>query len=390
MPNHLDLLVFNWQDRLHPQAGGAETNLHQVFGRLATRGHHVTVVASSWRGALPHETLDGLEIHRCGNRITYPIAARSFYRNALMQRSFDVVVEDLNKVPIATPKWVREPVVLLVHHLFGSTAFDAASPFVAMATVLLERTLLPLYANCPIIAVSDSSAREVRERTHHDAAVHVIHNGVAQDQAAIPHVEDAPANSNDALFVYVGRLQRYKRVDLPICALAQLTGDNIAARLIIAGRGPEEHRLRKLAKELGIGDRVEFRGFVSEPERITLMSRALANVMTSLKEGWGMSILDAGVLGTPTIASDSPGLRDAIRHGQTGLLVPHGDVPALTLAMRTLATNRAGAERLGIAARAYARHFTWERAADAFEIVLEAAAVMRGQPADDARRSPAR
>ncbi|MEO8620477.1 MAG: glycosyltransferase family 4 protein [bacterium] len=343
----------------------------------------MTVVTSSWPGSLPIETLDDVELHRCGNRITYPIAARSLYRTALMHRSFDVVVEDLNKVPIATPKWVRDPVVLLVHHLFGPTAFDAASPLVALATMLLERTLLPLYANCPIIAVSDSSAREVRERTHHDAPVHVIHNGVAQDHATLPDLSVNAVHSNDAPFVYVGRLQRYKRVDLPIRALAQLTRDNVAARLVIAGRGPEEHRLRNLAKELGVADRVEFRGFVNESERITLMSRALANVITSLKEGWGMSILDAGVLGTPTIASDSPGLCDAVRHGQTGLLVPHGDVSALALAMRTLVTNRAVAERLGIAARAHARHFTWERAADAFEVVLEAVAV--GRTADHPR-----
>jgi glycosyltransferase involved in cell wall biosynthesis len=367
--DHLDLLIFNWQDRHHPQTGGAETHLHEVFGRLAARGHRVTVIASAWDGAPPRETVDGMDVHRTGSRLSYPWAARRYYKRVFGGRKFDLVVEDLNKVPLATPLWVREPIVLLVHHLFGVSAFSAASPLVAATTMLLERTLLPMYARCPIVAVSRSSAIEVQRRTHRAGEVLVIHNGIeiAEPLEARPHLYN---DGTDPLFVYLGRLQRYKRVDLPIRAIARLADEDVPARLVVAGRGPEERRLRALAEELGVASRVIFRGFVSEEEKAKLLESARANVITSVKEGWGMSILDAGLLGTTTIASDSPGLRDAVRNDITGVLVPHGDVAALSVAMRRMAIEPMYAAELGEAARAHAHTFTWDAAADAFEAVL--------------------
>ncbi|MDB4915543.1 MAG: glycosyl transferase group 1 [Gemmatimonadetes bacterium] len=370
VPPCLDLLVFNWLDREHPEAGGAETNLHEIFGRLARRGHRVTLVSSSWAGAAPDQELDGIAVHRRGNRWTYPVAARAWYRER-HDRHFDVVVEDLNKIPMATPVWVRGPVVLMVHHLFGASAFAAANPLVATATVLLEHALLPLYASVPVVAVSDSSAVEARRRTRHRDAVRVIHNGIPE---SAPPQHDDVARADTPEFLYIGRLQPYKRVDLLLQAMARLTQEHVEARLIVAGRGSEERALRRHAERLGIAHRVEFRGFVPEEEKFALMSRAWANVITSAKEGWGMSILDAATYGTPSIASDSPGLRDAVRDGQTGILVPHGNVTELAGAMRRIALDAELARVLGARARAYAQTFTWARAADAFEALLLTAA----------------
>jgi glycosyltransferase involved in cell wall biosynthesis len=363
VPTHLDLLVFNWQDRAHPSAGGAETNLHEIFGRLAARGHGVTVVSSAWPGAARREWLDGMDVHRVGDRWSYPFAARTHYRRVLRHQPIDLVIEDLNKVPIATPVWVREPVILLVHHLFGGSAFAAANPVVATITVALERLLLPFYARRPIVAVSESSAAEVRRQARHAAPVHVIHNGVSQPDADAGET----ARSADPLFLYVGRLQRYKGVDLCIRAIAQLVQTHPAARLVVVGRGPDEHRLRQLSGNLGIARHIEFLGFVSEAEKSTLMRRAWANVICSVKEGWGISILEAAREGTLSIASDSPGLRDAVRHDDTGLLVPHGDIEALTNAMRAIVDNSGLRLRLGRNARVHAAGFSWDRAATAFE-----------------------
>jgi glycosyltransferase involved in cell wall biosynthesis len=314
-----------------------------------------------------------MDVHRTGTRWTYPWAARRYYDRVFDGRRFDLAIEDLNKIPLATPLWVREPLLLLVHHLFGASAFAAASPLIAATTILLERTLLPMYAPYPIVAVSRSSAVEVRRRTHRPNEVQVIHNGIeiGETQHEIPHVVD---DGTEPFFLYLGRLQRYKRVDLPIRALARLVEERVPARLVIAGRGAEEHRLRALATTLGVADRVSFLGFVTEDEKAELLGRARANVITSVKEGWGMSILDAGLRGTTTIASDSPGLRDAIRPDVTGVLVPHGDVEAITTAMRRMAREPVYAAQLGDAARVHAHSFTWDAAADAFEALLRGAA----------------
>src|SRR5687768_10507142 len=156
----MKILVVNWQDRENPQSGGAEIHLHEVFGRLAQRGHHVTLLVSRWRGAAERATVDGLGVHRVGGRHTFNLAAPRYYRRAL-HAQHDVLIEDLNKVPLFSPLWAAEPVGLLVHHLFGSTAFQEASFPVAAATWLLERPLDRVYSSHPVLAVSHSTAADL-------------------------------------------------------------------------------------------------------------------------------------------------------------------------------------------------------------------------------------
>lgn len=361
----MKLLVLNWQDRLNPQAGGAEAHLHETFGRLAARGHHVTLLASGWRGGARREEVDGLEVHRVGSRYTFTVAAPAHYRRRLARRDFDVLVEDLNKVPLMAPLWARHRVALLVHHLFGRTAFEEAALPVAAATWLLERPLAAVYRRVPTIAVSRSTADDLAARGLPPAQIAVISNGVRIDRFT-------PGDERflQPTLLYLGRLKRYKRVDLPIRAVAMLRAAGVEVRLVVAGAGDDDGRLRGLADELGVADAVEFRGHVDEDEKLALFRRAWVHVLTSRKEGWGITNLEAAACGTPTIASDSPGLRDSVVHGQTGFLVPHEDVEALAARVRELVENDGLRERLGRNARAFAEAFTWDRAADETEWFL--------------------
>ncbi len=361
----MNLLVLNWQDRLNPQAGGAETHLHEIFGRLAGRGHQVTLLVSGWAGAAARDDVDGMEVHRAGGRYTFSLAAPAYYRARLRTRTFDVIVEDLNKVPLLSPLWAEPPVALLAHHLFGITAFQEASPPLAAATWLLERPLGRVYRSVPTMAVSRSTAHDLGERGLPEERIAVIPNGVDLDRFT-PAAErfDAPT------LLYLGRLKRYKRVDLPIRAVAALRSEGVDVRLIVAGTGDAAEPLRALVRELGVGDAVEFRGFVSEEEKRELFRRAWVHVLTSPKEGWGITNLEAAACGTPTIASDSPGLRDSVVDGETGFLVPHGDVARLADRIRLLIGDEALRERLGREARQFAQRFTWEGAATDTESFL--------------------
>lgn len=143
-------------------------------------------------------------------------------------------------------------------------------------------------------------------------------------------------------------------------------------RLLVAGKGDDMPRLRSLQDRLGLGDTVEFLGYVPEEKKIELLRRSWVHLLTSPKEGWGISILEASACGTPTIASDSPGLRDAVVAGETGILVPHGDVAALSEAISRMLTNPGERERMGRAARVFSEAFTWHRSARAMEAFLEA------------------
>lgn len=358
------LLLINWQDRLNPHAGGAEAHLHEIFGRLAARGHEITLLASSWPGAPPRTAVDGMEVHRTGGRHTFSAAVVRYYRRILARTPFDLVVEALNKVPVFSPAWSGRPGMLIVHHLFGATAFREASPPVAALTWLLERPLPRFYRGLPVEAISMSTKDDLVARGLRGDDIRVIHPGVDVDfftpAAAAPR---APQPT----FLYLGRLRRYKGIDLVLRALAMLTARDVDARVVIAGRGEYLENLRDLAARAGVADRVEFAGFVTEEEKRALFRRAWANVFPSPKEGWGITNLEAAACGTPSIASDSPGLRESVRHGETGLLVQHGDVAALAAAMEQLARDRREVDRLGAGALAFAAQFTWDNAALATE-----------------------
>ncbi len=114
---------------------------------------------------------------------------------------------------------------------------------------------------------------------------------------------------------------------------------------------------------LGLDRSVMFHGFVSEERKIDLMRSAWANVFPSPKEGWGITVIEAAACGTPSLASDSPGLRDSVCHGETGFLVRHGDVDGLAARMVELADSPALVARLGARGRRFAEGLTWERTA---------------------------
>jgi glycosyltransferase involved in cell wall biosynthesis len=367
----MKILVLNWQDRLNPQAGGAETHLHQVFGRLAERGHEVVLLTSGWKGAEALTTIDAMEVHRAGTRYTFSMAAPLHYRRRLAYREFDVMVEDLNKVPLLTPLWAGHPLALLVHHLFGRIAFQEASLPMAAATWLLERPLGPVYRRTPTMAVSRSTAEDLAARGLTAGEIAVIPNGVDLDRCTPGR---AGGRFDVPTLLYLGRLKRYKRIDLPIRAVALLRDQGIEARLIIAGTGDHAGALMRLRDELGLGEAVEFKGFVSEEVKLDLFRRAWVHVLTSPKEGWGITNLEAAACGTPTVASDAPGLRDSVVDGKTGFLVPHGDVAALAKRLRAIVEDLALRDRMGRDGRTFAEGFTWERAATETEAFLRSVA----------------
>jgi glycosyltransferase involved in cell wall biosynthesis len=205
--------------------------------------------------------------------------------------------------------------------------------------------------------VSKSTADDLADRGIPRASIRVIYNGV-DSKRLTPN----PAERSDTpLFVYLGRLKKYKSVDLVIKAFAGL---NIPeATLEIAGTGDYRAPLERLVKSLDLGDSVRFLGFIPEAQKVHLLRRAWASVLASPKEGWGISNLEAAACGTPVIAANSPGIRESVIDGETGFLVPQNDVNAMTAAMRGIVQSPDLVGVLGAAARRFAETFTWERAA---------------------------
>ena len=363
--DRLRILVVNWQDRLNPNAGGAEEHLHQVFGRLSRKGHEVALLCSGWDACAPRARIDGIRVFRTGGRYSFNLSAPLHRDRLLGGKRFDVVVEDLNKVPMLSPLWMPATVhLLLVHHLFGTTAFREANPGLAMATWLFERIVPAVYRGLPCVAVSESTRDDLERRGLDPANIAVIRNGVELDD-----LKPAAKRFSRPTIAYLGRLKRYKRVDLVLRAVARLRERGMEVDMIVAGKGDARPALEAMVRDLRIADRVRFAGFVSEKGKADLLSRAWVHVLTSPKEGWGIVSMEASACGTPTVASDSPGLRETVRHGETGYVVPHADVEALTDALLRAMEPR-NRDGLGRAARSMAEEYSWESIADAFEAHL--------------------
>ncbi len=365
----LNILIVNWQDLANPNAGGAEIHLHEIFGRLAGWGHEVTLLVSGWPGAETSAVADGMRIVRVGSRYTFPLHARKAFRKLSACR-FDVIVEDINKLPLFTTLWSATPVVALVPHLFGSTAFRQEAFPIACAVWLAERLMPLAYRDVPFEVISESTAEDLVDRGFKRDLITVSYPGIDHDICKPRPTGPTTGRAPEPVIAYVGRLQRYKGIDVVLRTIASLHQEGLSVRFVIAGRGGDRARLESVTRELGIEALVDFRGYISEPDKIELLRSVWANVYPSPKEGWGITNIEAAACGTPSLASDAPGLKESVIHGETGYLITHGDAAAWAEAVRRLCEDPQRRARMAEAAVRHAARFTWDKTVRQTEALL--------------------
>jgi glycosyltransferase involved in cell wall biosynthesis len=362
------ILLVNWQDLDNPHAGGAELHLFEIASRLAGWGHRVHLVCSGWPSCAPIATVRGVTVERHGGRHSFALVGRGAVRAALTREPWDIVVEDINKLPLFLPTLTRLPFCAIVPHLFGTTAFQEVPWPMAAIVALAERPIPSVYRRAGFHAISESTGDDLVARGIPREQVRVIHPGI--DAASYTPAAGLD-RADPPTFLYVGRLKRYKGVEVAIRALAIARRQRPGLSLDIAGTGDDAERLARVAAELGQRDAVRFHGFVTEARKRELFRATWANLFPSPKEGWGLTVMEAAACGTPSLASDSPGLRDSVRHGETGLLVPHGDAEALAEGLLRFAGDPALVARMGAAARRHALAWSWDDAASATAAHLE-------------------
>lgn len=364
----MNILVVNWQDLNNPHAGGAEIHLFELFSRLAGRGHRVRLVCSGFEGARLVELVRGIEVHRVGGRHSFALKGRGAVRTALRQEPADILVDDINKLPLYTASLTQIPLYALVPHLFGTTAFQEVSWPMAATVWAAEQVIPRCYRRAWFHAISESTRDDLVSRGVPRGRIAVVYPGVDTVHLC---PDPLAVRSDPPRFVYLGRLKRYKGVEHLIEALAIAHLQRPDLSIDIAGSGDDRPRLEALARARGLADAVHFLGYVDEATKLALLRQAVANVFPSPKEGWGITVMEAAACGTPSLASDSPGLRDSVRDGRTGLLVPHGNPAILAQGMLRLAGDPVLVARLGAAARTLAEQLSWDAAADQVEAHLD-------------------
>ncbi len=274
--------------------------------------------------------------------------------------NFDVVVDEINTIPFFTPLWADIPVVAFIHQL-AREVWWYESPFPLSALGFFAEPLyLRAYRRVPAITVSESTKLDLTNLGF-VGPMTVLPEGLE------PLTVSSVTRPAHPTFLYAGRLAPSKRVSDVIRAFAAFDKSSDRGELRLLGDGRPEYirALHKLARDLGVSERVRFLGRISRERKHMEMAGAHMLLLASAREGWGLVVIEANAFGTPAVAYDVPGLRDSIRHEKTGLLV-RPSPEALAGSMIRLWSDSSLYERLATGAKAWSVTFSFENTAIVF------------------------
>ena len=361
---------------MHPAAGGAEKHLHRIFGKIVEMGHTVVLFTTTFPGAKEREVVDGIQVIRKGGDLMFQLTVALNLKKLDREFDFDVVVEDLNKLPVFAHWFVRKPLLVQMHHLWRKSIFAEAVFPVAFGVWFFERIIPFFYRTQNFVVVSPSTKKELAEIGVDESRISVIYNGSEMPPVAaqfrgdscesnenVPVQDNALKNARAPYFIWLSRVHRYKGIWTALEAFEKFSTKHPEVKLYVVGDGPLLKKLPTWIQSHGLDGKVVLTGFVSAARKYELLSSSLALLQTSYKEGWGLTVMEAAQLSKTTIASDVPGLCDSVRDGETGILFPSGDTAACASAMEKIYGDAELRASLGKNAKRYALTFSWEKSA---------------------------
>jgi glycosyltransferase involved in cell wall biosynthesis len=358
----LNILAINWRCIKNPEMGGAEVHFHEIFKRIANKGHQVTLFAHHFDNAPNEEIIDGIKIIRLGNKFLFDRQFRNYYLKNLKKNSYDLIVDDISKIPLNTPKYINKPIVGILHHIHGNSLYKEVFSPLAYYIINKEKSIPKNYKNSPIFTVSESSQNELVKLGMDKTKTDILYNAI--DQTLFSQIEIN--KSKTPLVTYVGRIKNYKNINKIIDAIAIVAQKIPNIKFIIGGKGDNLESLKLQVTKLNLNKNVEFTGFLTEQEKADLLSKSWLFVTMAEKEGWGITVIEANSVKTPAIGSNVPGLKDSIRNGETGYLVELGNTTELAKKIINLLENKEELTRISKNSYEWSKKFSWDNSADYF------------------------
>ncbi len=305
-------LMLNWRDPKNPLSGGAERVSYGYLRELSNRGHSVYWFANDFPGAKREETIDGIQVVRGGGKGS---SVREAIRWHARNKPFDLIIDQHHGIPWFAPWWSGTNCVAYIHEVLGPIWKSFYRWPLNVVGRWQERRTIWLYRRVPFWTPSDSTKKILQQ--YGVRQVNVFPNGT--DATPLDQLEEKPLTKPLRL-VTVCRLAPNKRVDHALDAVKILVQKGAEIKLTIVGTGEVEGTLKEKARDLGLDVCVRFTGALAEEQKNAELRKAHFLVHTSVREGWGLNVIEANAMGTPAIVYPVGGLVDSTVHGQTGII----------------------------------------------------------------------
>lgn len=356
----MNILMLSWKDIKNPDAGGAESVTFELAKRLVQEGNRVTIFCRGFSKAPSTEDINGIKIYRKGNIFTTYFHAWIYYKK--LDPKPDLVIDMLNTVfwqtPLYVPKYKR---VAYVNQLAREVLFYELPFLVSRVAYFLERLQFMSYKTTPMLCFSESAKKDLIEIGIKESNIHMFPLGI--DLTKYRHGQKAKS----PFFVCVNRLVRMKRTDLAIKAIGKLKSRYPEVRLHIIGKGYQREKLESLVRDLKLSDNVSFDFDCNDEQKMKFMGQAWALIFPSVKEGWGITVMEAAACGTPTIATKVSGLVDSVQEFKNGIFIsknPSAD--ELAKAMESIINDEDLRRRLNENSLKLSKNYSWENTFNIF------------------------
>ena len=378
--SRITILSLSWRDIKSPKAGGAEVHTHEMLKRADKDKYRIYHLSMKNPERLVEEVIDGVTYMRYGNPITVIFNAYKFYR--CNRENIDFVIDQCNTHRFFTPFWVEKKKRIFYIHQLTKEIWNYSAKF-PLSTIgrLTEEWMLRLNRKDAVITVSESTKQELIDRGYEADKIKIIHNGVSFEPWK---PEQWYKKEQESTFIYAGRYSPYKGIDVSIKAFAELKKTSPKAKLWIIGKKDQDYvnqYIAPICKEYGLqwidaeknenqkesnqGDIISW-GYVSEEKKLELLSRAWVLLFPSIREGWGIPITEAGCVGTPCIAFNSPGIREAVDYGRAGYLCLENSTDGLLRQMQLVISDKTVYSDKRNAAYRYSSQFLWDEVGQQF------------------------
>ncbi len=357
----MNILILNWRDPKNPKSGGAEIVTLEHAKAWVKKGHNVTWFTSKFNEAKKEEKINGINIVRRGNFLTVFLHAPFFYlsRRSFSGGGFDIVIDEIHGLPFFTPLYAKIPKIAFIHEV-ADEIWDYMFPFpLNKIGKFIEPLYFKLYKNVKFWTDAESTIDDLVSKGIKRKNCMAINCPINNKP-----VENLPKKEKVPTFIFVSRVVKMKGIEEVIRSFFYILKELKDARLWIVGDGEKKYvaELKETMRSFSISTKVKFFGRVEDSKKLELMRKSHLLLHASIKEGWGLVVIEAASQATPSVVYDVSGLKDSVKNDKTGIVLKENSAKEMAREAIELINNKQKYNNLQKNGLEWAKSLTWERA----------------------------